>query len=228
MTKNRVVIVGGGIVGLATAYRLLQRFPDWHVTLLEKESEVAAHQTGRNSGVIHSGIYYKPGSLKAINCRAGLAQMFEFCQEHAIPHERCGKVIVALAEGELSALNRIFERGKANGVDCEFIDRGKLLDLEPYASGIKAIHVRDTGIVNYRRVAERLVSLVRDRGGDIQLGSKVQSVTHAGNASIIRTTAGDFTAQRDRQLRRPLLRPHRAAIGQQTASENCTLSRRVF
>lgn len=192
--KHRVVIVGGGIVGLATSYRVLQRFPDCQVTLLEKEENVAFHQTGRNSGVIHSGIYYKPGSLKAINCRAGLTQMYEFCQQYDIPHEKCGKVIVALDEGELPALDRIFDRGKANGVDCEFIDRGRLQELEPYASGIKAIHVRDTGIVNYRRVTEQLVNLVRERGGEIQFRNKVTNIRHHGSQKIVIAATGEFAA----------------------------------
>ena len=133
MSSKRVVIVGGGIVGLATAYRLLERFPDCQVTVLEKEQQVAEHQTGRNSGVIHSGIYYKPGSLKAVNCRAGLAQMYSFCEAQSIPHDRCGKVIVAVNDAELPALDRIFDRGKANGVECEMISKERLAELEPYA-----------------------------------------------------------------------------------------------
>jgi (S)-2-hydroxyglutarate dehydrogenase len=214
---KRVLIVGGGIVGVATAYRLLERFPDCRVTVVEKEPHVAEHQTGRNSGVIHSGIYYKPGSLKAINCRAGLAQMYEFCQAHSIPHERCGKVIVALSDSELPALERIYERGKANGVDCDYVSREQLLELEPYANGVRAIHVRETGIVNYRRVTERLVQIVQDRGGVVRTGCKAIGMRRAGGESIIQTSCGEFAAeslincgglQSDRVAKRMGHKPH--------------------
>lgn len=194
MSKRRVIIVGGGIVGLATAYRLLQRFPESQVTVLEKEPHVAEHQTGRNSGVIHSGIYYKPGSLKAINCRAGLAQMYEFCEKQEIPHERCGKVIVAVSERELPGLERIYERGQANGVECELISKERLAELEPYASGVKAIHVRETGIVNFRRVAERLAKLVTELDGEVKLGCEVQALTRQNGESIVRASCGESPA----------------------------------
>lgn len=194
MSKQRVVIVGGGIVGLATGYRLLERFPECEVTVLEKEQHVAAHQTGRNSGVIHSGIYYKPGSLKAINCRTGLAQMYEFCATNQIPHERCGKVVVAVNEAELAGLERIYERGKANGVACEMISKERLFELEPHASGVRAIHVRETGIVNFRHVAERLAELVNSMGGQVELGCEARALLRSGNESVIKTTRGEFAA----------------------------------
>jgi L-2-hydroxyglutarate oxidase len=187
LINKRVVIVGGGIVGLATAWRLLHRFPDCRLTLLEKESQVAAHQTGRNSGVIHSGIYYKPGSLKAINCRAGLKQMFEFCAEHGVPHDQCGKVIVAVDESEVPTLDRIYERGQANGVDCTPITRDQLHEIEPYASGVKALFVRDTGIVNFRRVAEKLAELITAAGGEIQLGRRAVSLRRNGAETLLQT-----------------------------------------
>src|SRR5262249_32606605 len=149
-------IVGGGIVGLATAYRLTRDFPQRRVMVLEKESELGQHQTGHNSGVLHSGIYYRPGSLRAANCRAGKAGMEQFCAAEGIAYEICGKVIVATCEEELPALARIFERGQANGVKCEIIERPRLAELEPHAAGIRAIHVPEAGIVDYKAVCRRL------------------------------------------------------------------------
>src|SRR6188472_3485196 len=156
MASFDLAVVGGGIVGLATAYRFVRRFPGTRVVVLEKEPHVAAHQTGHNSGVLHSGIYYKPGSLKAANCRAGKKAMEAFCSAEGIAHEICGKVIVAVSEHERPALQRIYERGLANGVYCMLIDRNQLAELEPHATGVQAIHVPETGIVNYRQVCERL------------------------------------------------------------------------
>ena len=127
--NSDVLIVGGGIVGLATAYALNQRYPRQRITILEKESSLAFHQTGRNSGVLHSGIYYKPGSLKSRNCRTGKQMMESFCEENEIPYPLCGKVIVALNEQELPAMQMIYERGQANGVKCEIISRERLLEL---------------------------------------------------------------------------------------------------
>ena len=154
MISTDVAIIGGGIVGLATAYQLTRELPGRRVAVLEKEPELAVHQTGHNSGVLHSGIYYKPGSLKAINCRQGKRLMEEFCAAEGIAYEICGKVIVALDESELPAMERIFERGQANGVACEVIGRERLAELEPHSAGIKAIHVPETGIVNYKQVCQ--------------------------------------------------------------------------
>ncbi len=145
-----VAIIGGGIVGLATAYQLAPSYPGRRVVVLEKEADLAHHQTGHNSGVLHSGIYYKPGSLKAINCRAGKKAMEEFCAAEGIAYEICGKVIVAVDDSELPALERIYERGQANGVSCTMIDKDRLAELEPHAAGIRAIHVPEAGIVDYR------------------------------------------------------------------------------
>ena len=138
MQRFDVAIVGGGIVGLATLYQLTQRFPHLSLALLEKESQLGQHQTGHNSGVLHSGIYYKPGSLKAQNCRLGKQLMQQFCREQEIPFEICGKVIVATAEEELPALQRIYERGQQNGVSCEMIGPERLAELEPHAAGVRA------------------------------------------------------------------------------------------
>lgn len=192
MTSRRIVIIGGGIVGLATAWQLSRREPRAKITILEKEDGVARHQTGRNSGVLHTGIYYKPGSLKAVNCRAGKLAMQQFCEEYNIPYEICGKVIVAKDESEIGALQRIFERGQANGVACEMMSAGRLREIEPHARGVQAIHVPEAGIVQYVTVCEKLAALVREAGHLLQFGARVESVRAAGGAHVVTTSAGDF------------------------------------
>jgi L-2-hydroxyglutarate oxidase len=170
-TATDGLVIGGGIVGLATAYQLgLRRRA--RVTVLEKEPRLAAHQSGRNSGVIHSGIYYKPGSLKAVNCRAGKQALEEFCARYEVPFERCGKVIVATTKDELDRLDALYERGKANGVQCAMV--GQVTDLEPHAAGLRAIHVAETGIVDYRLVCRRLADLVVAQGGRILTNQEVR------------------------------------------------------
>ncbi len=194
MTSTDILIVGGGIVGLATARAICQRHPDRHITVLEKESTLAYHQTGRNSGVIHSGIYYKPNSLKAINCRTGKRMMEDFCDEQGIAHRMVGKVIVATDEHELPAMNNLLERGKANGVSCEMIDRERLLELEPHVtSGIKAIHVPEAGIVDYKEVCEQLADILRTAGHDIVTGTEVIEIVERPGEITAVTSAGDFT-----------------------------------
>ena len=154
-----IAVVGGGIVGLAAAREILRRRPGASLVLLEKEPTVGQHQTGHNSGVIHSGIYYAPGSLKARLCVAGAAAMMRYCDDNGIGWKRCGKVIVATGESELPALARIFERGQANGVACERIGRERLAELEPHARGVEAIHVPEAGIVDYPAVCRKLAEL---------------------------------------------------------------------
>lgn len=176
MDSSQLIVAGGGIVGLAVAYRYQQRRPDDRVTVFEKESAVGTHQTGHNSGVLHSGIYYKPGSLKAVNCREGKQAMVEFCQEHDIPYELCGKVIVAVDASESERLTGIYERGQANGVRCERIGAERLAELEPHARGVEAIHVPEAGIVNYRQVAEKLRTLIEAAGGEVLLDAGVQEI----------------------------------------------------
>ena len=187
-------IIGGGIVGLATAYQFTRRFPGRRVLVLEKEAGLAEHQTGHNSGVLHSGIYYKPGSLKAATCRAGKRAMEDFCAAEGIAHEICGKVIVAVTAADLPALQRLYERGLANGVNCTLIDRARLAELEPHAAGVKAIHVPETGIVNYRQVCARLGERVRESGGEVVLNARVTAVRHHADGVTALTAAGDFTA----------------------------------
>ncbi|MBI3860395.1 MAG: L-2-hydroxyglutarate oxidase [Planctomycetia bacterium] len=194
MSKTHVAIIGGGIVGLATAYRLVRRYPDHQVTILEKEAGLAEHQTGRNSGVLHSGIYYKPGSLKAINCRQGKLAMQEFCAAEGIPFELCGKVIVAIDERDLASLEKIHERGLANGVACEIISKERLAELEPHAAGIRALHVPEAGIVDYKQVCQRLAEHITSAGGRIMTGARVERITTSAGGVVVHSTLGDVPA----------------------------------
>jgi (S)-2-hydroxyglutarate dehydrogenase len=195
MTRHSdLIIIGGGIVGLATAYRFLERFPGKRVTVLEKESTIARHQTGRNAGVLHSGIYYRPGSLKAQNCRAGKLAMEEFCRREGIPFQICGKVIIAVEESELPRMEKILENGKANGVLCERISVERLHELEPHAAGIAAIHIPESGIVDYAHVARRLAEIIEGRGSKIVTGARAMAIRRDTNRAIVKTTAGEFAA----------------------------------
>ncbi|SVB36726.1 uncharacterized protein METZ01_LOCUS189580, partial [marine metagenome] len=184
--KTDVCIIGGGIVGLATAYRLSEKHPGKRIVILEKESRVAVHQTGHNSGVLHSGIYYKPGSLKATNCRTGKLAMEAFCEKEGIDHDICGKVIVALDDEEIPRMEKIHERGQANGVKCEIISKERLAELEPHAAGIAAIHVPECGIVNYRQVCERLAQIVTEKDGN--------QILYDAKVTKIEKTSGDLVA----------------------------------
>lgn len=188
------LVVGGGIVGLATAYQLTRRLPDASIALLEKESSVARHQSGRNSGVLHSGIYYKPGSLKATTCKAGKVAMEDFCREQSIPFERCGKVIVAVDDGEEQRLQAIYERGQANGIDCRLIDRNELVQLEPHTAGHRAIHVPEAGIVDYPAVCRRLSQLLVERGQCVVLGERVRSIVPQAGCVQVETAGEKFQA----------------------------------
>ncbi len=190
-----VAIIGGGILGLATAYQLTQKYPAKRVVIFEKEPDLAHHQTGHNSGVLHSGIYYKPGSLKAINCREGKLAMQTFCEAEGLPFDICGKVIVAVDESELPALEKIHERGQANGVKCELIPQERLKELEPHAAGIKAIHVPEAGIVDYKQVCEKLAEKLRENGGEIIQNCKVKALPIREGRVIVQTFQGDFPAE---------------------------------
>jgi L-2-hydroxyglutarate oxidase len=194
MISTDVAIIGGGIVGLATAYQLTRELPGRRVVVLEKEAELAFHQTGHNSGVLHSGIYYKPGSLKAINCRQGKRLMEEFCAAEGISYEICGKVIVALDQAELPAMERIYERGQANGVACEVIGPERLAELEPHSAGIRAIHVPEAGIVNYKQVCQRLADRVRERDGQVLTSARVAKIERSNDRVVLTTAAGDIEA----------------------------------
>lgn len=188
------IIVGGGIVGLATALRLSSAPHHKKVLVIEKELEVAKHQTGNNSGVIHSGIYYKPGSLKATNCINGYHQLIEFCRVHNIPFELCGKIIVATDEQELPALKNIAERGNQNGLTgLKHLSKDELREHEPHVAGIAGIFVPQTGIVDYKVVAQKYAQLIQEQGGEIRLGEKVNSVKEINGKQVVITQLGSYT-----------------------------------
>lgn len=186
-----VIVVGAGIVGLATALRLLERRPGTKVVVVEKESEVAAHQTGHNSGVLHSGLYYAPGSLKATTAVAGRSAMVEFCERHDIPHDVCGKVVVATHEDELDRLAELFRRSDANGVPARMIDVAELAELEPHAAGIAAMHVPSTGIVDYAEVCRTMARVIAEAGGQIVHGVTVSAIDRRSGVTIVSTDVGD-------------------------------------
>ncbi len=188
------LIIGGGIVGLATARECAMRFPRLRLLVVEKEDRVAAHQSGRNSGVIHSGIYYRPGSLKAQMCVEGAAAMVRFCREHGIPHEVCGKVVVATEERELPALEELYRRGTANGVaNLALVGPERLREIEPHAAGLRALHVPGTGITDYAAVAAKYAEMVAAAGGEVRTGARVTGIVRRSGETVAETTAGAFT-----------------------------------
>ncbi|MCE9613035.1 MAG: L-2-hydroxyglutarate oxidase [Lentisphaerae bacterium] len=189
-------VIGGGIVGLATAQALAAQRPGRRVVVIEKEGHVAAHQTGHNSGVIHSGIYYKPGSLKARLCREGSTRLVAFCRTHGLPHDICGKVIVATQVSELERLDALFLRGQANGIPVRRIDPAELREIEPHVQGVGAVHVAATGIVDFKAVCRQLAQLVEAGGGKILLNAPATAFRHSGEGWTIQTgSAGDVRAR---------------------------------
>ncbi|WP_428908154.1 L-2-hydroxyglutarate oxidase [Niallia sp. Krafla_26] len=183
-------IVGGGIVGLSTGMAIYKRFPNAKVVVIEKEAEVAQHQTGHNSGVIHSGIYYKPGSFKARFARQGSQSMKEFCQTHGIDHDICGKVIVATKQEEIPLLENLYKRGLENGLNIQKIQLGELKEIEPHVKGLGAIRVPQAGIVNYRQVSEKFASIIEEHGGEIHLNTKVEKINEEQDQVTIETNRG--------------------------------------
>ena len=191
--KVDICIIGGGIVGLATAYQVSQKYPKLSVAVVEKESSLARHQTGHNSGVLHTGIYYKPGSLKAINCRNGKKAMEQFCKEQGIEHELCGKIIVALHDDEVPRMLNIFQRGQENGVNCKIISREEMLEIEPHVAGVQAIHVPECGIVNYRQVCHRLGEIIaKKEENKLLLGHAVIGMQTRTDSLIITTNKAEI------------------------------------
>jgi L-2-hydroxyglutarate oxidase LhgO len=194
--KVDIAIIGAGIVGLATGLELTKRFPNISLAVLEKEALVARHQTGHNSGVIHSGIYYKPGSLKARLCVEGRDALLRFCQEYAIPYEMCGKVIVATTESELPRLDELYRRGNQNGLNgLRMLPKDEITEFEPYATGILGIHVPGTGIVDYAKVAEKYAELIESRGGVIHLSHEVTALKRSGGLTVLETRQGSIQAR---------------------------------
>lgn len=190
------LIVGGGIVGLSTAMALYEKDTNAKVIVLEKEQEVAMHQTGHNSGVIHSGIYYKPGSFKAKFARAGSQSMIEFCEQHHIEHDICGKVIVATKEEELSLLDNLYKRGLENGLMIQKIGRAELKEKEPHVKGLSAIHVPMAGIVNYKQVSEKFAEIIKKNGGEIIFGAKVESIAETTEGVHVETNTYTYLARK--------------------------------
>ena len=189
-----IAVIGAGIVGLATALQIKKRKPGLRVLVVEKEDRIAAHQTGNNSGVIHSGIYYKPGSLKARNCIDGYRMLLDFCREHAIPFELCGKIIVATSENELRALDTIFQRGIGNGLEgLRYVDPEEIRAIEPHAAGIKGIVVPQTGIVDYKAVAAKFAEVFQNLGGEIRLNTKATGVRDG--RPLVRVETGSGTVE---------------------------------
>jgi L-2-hydroxyglutarate oxidase len=190
MERADVVVVGAGIVGLSAARALVETRPHLKVVVLEKEPRPALHQSGRNSGVLHSGIYYAPGSLKAELCVRGRAEMVEFCRTQGVPFEVCGKVIVATAEDEVAGLRALHARGRENGVESELVGPERLRELEPHASGLAALHVPATGIVDYPAVCARLVAQLSERGCEVRCATTVRSVDERADEVVVETSAG--------------------------------------
>ena len=194
--KVDVVVVGGGIVGLSTAMHITSPLPQLRVLVLEKEEAVARHQSGHNSGVIHSGIYYKPGSLKAKLCVEGAAAMVKFCREHSLPLRVCGKVIIATSEGESQRLEALLQRGQANGVPgVKLLDQTQLRDIEPHCGGVRGLHVPGTGITDYVRVCLKYAEIITMQGGSVLTGTAVTRIFSRDGEMVIETSAGAFAAR---------------------------------
>jgi L-2-hydroxyglutarate oxidase len=216
-----VAIVGGGIVGLAVGMTLTQRHPSMRVAVLEKEHSLAAHQTGNNSGVIHSGIYYKPGSFKAKFCRDGAQSMVQFCRDHGLAHDVCGKVIVATEDMELPRLEALYQRGLENQVPVIKVTPDEVKEIEPHVHCLAAIRVLSTGIVDYKQVCGKYAELMQQQGGEVHLNTKVLNITTIADGLVLETSAGEFTSRfmvncaglfSDRLARKANANPHAKII----------------
>jgi len=191
--KIDFTVIGGGIVGVSTAYHLIKKNPNLKVVILEKESQIALHQTGHNSGVIHSGIYYKPGSLKAINCKKGYDQLIKFCNDNQIKYDLCGKIIVATEKKEIPIMNNIYDRGIANGLlGIRKISSEEIKEIEPHCAGINGIWVPQTGIIDYKEVSKKYLDLFLALGGEILFGQKVRGIKIKANNSEVQTENNIF------------------------------------
>jgi len=189
------IIIGGGIVGVSTAWQLQQRFPDKKVLLLEKENEFATHQTGHNSGVIHAGVYYEPGSLKAKFCHEGVQATIDFCQKNDIPYEQCGKLLVATNEDEGKRMEALYQRCQENNIEVELLDKQQLKVREPNITGIGAILVKSTGIVDYQLITIKMAQAFKSLGGEYQLNTQVTKLSETTDKVCISTTRGEFISR---------------------------------
>lgn len=191
-----IIVIGGGIVGLSVAREVTRQFPRLRLALVEKEARVGTHQTGHNSGVIHSGVYYKPGSMKARMCVEGAAAMVEFCREHGVPFKICGKVIVATSEEERPRLQDLLARGQANGVaGLRMLGPEELREIEPHATGVAALHVPGTGVTDFAKVCEKYAELVAAQGGTVRTSAEVIGIGQNGQETVVETSGGDFSVR---------------------------------
>ena len=229
MEFKRFIIIGGGLVGLASALKLAARFPGCHVVVLEKEAGVGRHQSGNNSGVLHAGLYYKPGSLKARLAVAGIREMTAFCRDNGIAHEICGKLVVAVDESELERLRHLYERGQQNGLQgLRMLDAGQMREIEPHAGGIAALHVPQEGIVDYTAVCRVMARKIEEGGGRVATRAKVIGLREQSGGWAAQTTAGDWEG--DYLVNCGGLHCDRVGGigGGETGGAHCSLSRRVF
>ena len=195
MSAQRIIVIGGGIVGLASAFKLGRKFPSARVTVLEKESQVGQHQTGNNSGVLHCGLYYRPGSVKARMAVPGIQEMVAFCRDHGVPHEICGKLVVAVDDTEVERLKNLHERGRQNGLQgLKWLSRGEMREIEPQVAGVAGLHVPQEGIVDYPKVCEALLKKISAQGGKAVTNAKVTKLRPTSNGWVAGTTAGEFEA----------------------------------
>jgi L-2-hydroxyglutarate oxidase len=195
VSQQNIIIVGGGIVGLATALKLGRKFPAARITVLEKEAQVGRHQTGNNSGVLHAGLYYKPGSVKARMAVEGVQEMIAFCREHAIPHEICGKLVVAVDDTEVQRLRDLQERGRQNGLQgLKWLTRSEMLEIEPHVGGVAALRVPQEGIVDYPKVCDAMLKVIAAQGGRVVTEARVTKLQPTSTGWVAATTAGDYEA----------------------------------
>ncbi len=195
MRAKKIIVVGGGIVGLATALKLSGRFPAAQIVVLEKEGDVGRHQSGNNSGVLHAGLYYKPGSLKARLAVSGIQEMIAFCQANGIRHEICGKLVVAVDENELPRLRQLYERGQQNGLQgLRLLDRPRMLEIEPHVAGVAAVHVPQEGIVDFIQVCQAMMKRIEAAGGRVATRVCVYKIEAQNGSWLVRTATGDWEA----------------------------------
>jgi L-2-hydroxyglutarate oxidase len=196
MASYNLAIIGGGIIGLASALRILEAYPRTKLVVVEKEAGIGRHQTGHNSGVIHSGLYYRPGSVKARTCVSGRQALLQFCDRNSVPYELCGKVVVATSEQELPRLEELHRRGLANGLTgIEMIGPQRLKEIEPYATGVRALYVPETGIIDFAKVAAAYERQIRQSGGEILTSHKVMGILEHGTEVVLQTSRGDLRSK---------------------------------